>query len=187
MKLLETPISRNDVEQLEVGDVIHLSGTMVTMRDQACRKYVELAKKGAYIPLALEGAAIYHCGPLVVRREKGWIVLSAGPTTSMRVEPFMPEVLQRSKARLVIGKGGVGAETAKALVGIGGAYCEFTGGAGVLAAQAIRRVADVKWLDLGLPEAVWFLEVERFGPLVVTVDSKGENLRAEGRLPRFRR
>jgi fumarate hydratase subunit beta len=147
------------------------------MRDLAHKRYLEWKKAGRHIPFKLEGGVIYHCGPLVKREKDRWIVLSAGPTTSMRMDPFLPRLIKLSKAKIIIGKGGIGKETVRILMKEKAVYCEFTGGTGVLAAQAIRQVLGTYWLDLGLPEGVWVLEVEKFGPLLVTVDSSGRCLR----------
>ena len=107
-------------------------------------------------------------------------MIAAGPTTSMRMESLEPEFLRKFKPRVIVGKGGMGEGTLKALAEVGAVYCHFTGGAGALAAQRIKGVREVHYLDeLGIPEAVWVFEVERFGPLVVAMDSHGRSLYAE--------
>lgn len=148
------------------------------MRDQAHKRYVEYKKSGKFVPIDLNGSVIFHCGPLVRREEKAWVVLVAGPTTSKRMEPFTADLLKLSRVRVIVGKGGMGRLTLRALKKYGAVYCDFTGGAGVLAARSIKKVLDVKWLDLGLPEAVWFLEVKKFGPLIVSMNTEGNDLRA---------
>lgn len=169
---MTTPISEKEVRDLRVGDVFHLSGLLVTARDEAHRKMLE---RGA--PLPLEGLAIFHCGPVVQKKGKVWEVVAAGPTTSARMELFEDEFLRRFKPRVIVGKGGMGQKTAQALREVGAVYAHFTGGAGVLAAQAVKRVREVYWLEeLGIPEAIWVFEVEEFGPLVVTMDSHGRSL-----------
>jgi fumarate hydratase subunit beta len=121
------------------------------------------------------GLAVYHMGPVVRKVGDGWEVISAGPTTSARIEAYEAEFLEKTGAKLVIGKGGMGAKTAEACKRLGTAYAIFTGGAGALAAKSIKKVKGVEWLDLGSPEALWILEVEEFGPLTVIIDSEGRN------------
>ncbi|MCE4611806.1 MAG: FumA C-terminus/TtdB family hydratase beta subunit [Desulfurococcales archaeon] len=173
---LETPISEGEARRLRAGDIVYLTGIVVTARDKAHRRILEYVESGRRLPVDLRGGVIYHCGPHAVKTPGGWVVLAAGPTTSMRMESVMAEVLQATGARLVIGKGGMGSRTLKALMKVGAAYAVFTGGAGSLAALSIKRVVDVHWLDLGVPEALWVLEVEDFGPLIVTMDSRGSSL-----------
>ncbi|MCX8209070.1 MAG: FumA C-terminus/TtdB family hydratase beta subunit [Sulfolobales archaeon] len=170
-----TPLREEDVRTLRVGDIIYLSGIIVTARDAAHRRIVEYLRAGKPLPVDLKGGAIYHCGPVVVRRGDAWKVLSAGPTTSTRLELYEPEVIEKTGLRLIVGKGGMGPKTAEACSKYGAIYAVYTGGAAVLAAQAVREVVGVEWLDLGIPEALWILEVENFGPLVVTIDTAGRN------------
>jgi len=176
---LKTPILEEEVRKMRVGDVLYIDGTIITFRDQAHRRYVEYKKLGKFVPIDLNESVIFHSGPIVKREGKSWVVLVAGPTTSKRMEPFTADLLKLSRVRVIVGKGGMGKQTLEALKKYGAVYCDFTGGAGVLAAQSIKKVLDVKWLDLGLPEAVWFLEVKKFGPLIVSMDTKGNDLRAK--------
>lgn len=176
---LKTPLNPEDVLDLVVGDVVYLSGTVYTARDAAHRRILELSGRGE-LPFELEGAVIYHCGPVVRRTAGGWEVVSAGPTTSARMNPYLEEMLSLG-VRGIVGKGGMRPEP---FVGRG-VYFAFTGGAGSLAAMSIKRVLDVLWLDdLGVPEAVWVFEVRDF-PLLVAIDSTGKSLYSEDRL-RFR-
>lgn len=176
---LETPISEYDVRKLSVGDTVYLSGTIYTARDAAHKRIVELLRTGGEPPFNLRNGVIYHTGPIAVKEAGGWRIVSAGPTTSMRMEQYEHIVIERLGIRMIIGKGGMGTKTAEACKRFGAVYTSFTGGAGVLAAQAIKRVVDVYWLDLGIPEAVWVLEVENLGPLTVAIDSSGRNLYEE--------
>jgi fumarate hydratase subunit beta len=173
------PISEADARKLRVNDVVYVSGTMVTARDQAHKRALEHAKAGKPLPLNLEGLGVYHCGPVMHREGENWVAVAAGPTTSTRMDSYTDEFLKAFKPRIIIGKGGMGKRTADALAEFGAVYCAFTGGAAVLAAKAIKRVSGVEWLDLGMPEAMWILEVEEFGPLVVAIDSHGGNLYAD--------
>ncbi|HIP99259.1 TPA: fumarate hydratase [Candidatus Bipolaricaulota bacterium] len=171
-RVFETPIAEEEVRALAAGDVIYVSGLLFTARDEAHKLLLE---RGA--PFPLEGLALFHCGPVVQKVEGGWRVVAAGPTTSARMELFQAEFLKKFRPRVIIGKGGMGERTLKALGEVGAVYTHFTGGAGALAAQAIRGVKEVHWLEeLGIPEAVWVLEVERFGPLVVAMDAHGRSL-----------
>ena len=171
-KVLTTPISEEEVRGLSAGDVIYVSGLLFTARDEAHKLLLE---RGA--PFPLEGLALFHCGPVVQKVGKGWRVVAAGPTTSARMEIFEAEFLEKFRPRVIVGKGGMGERTLKALSQVGAVYTHFTGGAGALAAQAIRRVKEVHFLEeLGIPEAVWVFEVERFGPLVVAMDAHGRSL-----------
>lgn len=174
-RVLKTPISEEDVRALGAGDVIYISGTMFTARDEAHKVLLERGE-----PFPLEGLALFHCGPVVRKRDGEWEVIAAGPTTSMRMESLEPDFLRRFKPRVIIGKGGMGEGTLRALGEVGAVYCHFTGGAGALAAQRIKGVREVHFLEeLGSPEAVWVFEVERFGPLVVAMDAHGRSLYAE--------
>lgn len=173
---IQTPVDEKEARGLKVGDIVYITGEVVAMRDKAHALAVELSRKGEHLPFRLEGLAVYHCGPLVRRLGRKWLVVSAGPTTSMRMEPFEKEILEKFRPRLIVGKGGMGGETLKALSKVGAAYLAYPGGAGVLAAKAVIKVADVFWYDLGPVEAVWVLKVERMGPCVVAMDSHGNSL-----------
>ncbi len=171
-RILLTPISEQDARNLHVGDTIYLTGTMFTARDQA---HLMMLEHGA--PFCVEGLALYHCGPLVKQDDGKWRIISAGPTTSARMEAFEDRFLERFPVRIIIGKGGMGDRTSAALKKVGAVYTHYTGGAGALAARAISEVTNVYWLsELGMPEAVWALSVVEFGPLTVSMDAHGESL-----------
>lgn len=173
----KTPISEQDARTLKVNDVVYVSGTIVTARDEAHKKALELHKEGKNLPINLEGLAVFHCGPIVKKEGDKWMVVAAGPTTSTRMDQFEDEFIGAFKVRVVIGKGGMGVRTTEAMKKYGAIYGAFTGGAGVLAAKAIKNVKTVEWLqELGMPEALWVFEVEEFGPLTVAIDSHGNNL-----------
>jgi fumarate hydratase subunit beta len=173
---LNTPISEEAVRKLRINDTVYLSGTIVTARDAAHRRALRLHEEGKPLPLNLDGLAVFHCGPLVKKDSDGWRVVAAGPTTSSRMEPFEDEFIKHFGFRVIVGKGGMGKKTADAMKQYGAVYGAFTGGAAVLAAKAIKRVKGVEWSDLGMPEAMWILEVEDFGPLTVAIDTHGNNL-----------
>jgi fumarate hydratase subunit beta len=173
----KTPISEEDVRKLKVNDVLYVTGTIVTARDAAHKKALELFKQGKQLPINLEGAAVFHCGPIVKKEGDKWVVVAAGPTTSTRMDQFEDEFISAFKVRVVIGKGGMGKRTTDAMQKYGAVYGAFTGGAGVLAAKAIKNVKVVEWLqELGMPEALWVFEVEEFGPLSIAIDSHGNNV-----------
>jgi fumarate hydratase subunit beta len=173
---LKTPISEEQIRKLKVNDVLYVTGTVVTARDQAHRRALEYFKEGKPLPLNLEELAVFHCGPVVAKQGEKWIAVAAGPTTSTRMDIFEDEFIKNFKVRVVIGKGGMGKKTTDAMQKYGVVYGAFTGGAAVLAARAIKNVRGVEWFDLGVPEAMWIFEVEEFGPLVVAIDSHGNNL-----------
>jgi len=176
---LTTPLSEKDARQLRVRDEVFISGEVYTARDQAhVRALKEYREKKN--PLSdLEGIPLFHCGPLIIKHNYEWRVVAAGPTTSRRMEEFEDQFLESFNPRLIIGKGGMGKKTLRALGKVGAAYCSFVGGAAVIGAEAIRKVREVRWLDLGVPEAVWIFEVKDFGPLTVTMDSTGKDLYKE--------
>ena len=173
---LKTPISEAEIRKLKTNDTLYLTGTVVTARDQAHKRALEFIKQGKPMPINLKGLALFHCGPVMRKQGEQWITVAAGPTTSTRMELFEPKVIEKFGVRVVIGKGGMGEKTAAAMVKHGAVYCGFTGGAAVLAAKAIKKVKSVQWLDLSMSEAMWVYEVENFGPLLVAIDSHGNNL-----------
>lgn len=172
----KTPISEEDIRKVKVNDVLYVTGTIVTARDQAHRRALEFFKQGKPLPLNLEGLAVFHCGPVVSKEGDKWTAVAAGPTTSTRMDIFEDEFIKNFKVRVVIGKGGMGKKTTDAMSKYGAVYGAFTGGAAILAAKAIKNVRGVEWLDLGTPEALWIFEVEEFGPLAVAIDSHGNNI-----------
>ncbi len=174
---IPTRISESIARGLRVGERVYLTGELLTMRDMAHVRALELLRSGEKLPFSLEGRFIYHCGPLV----KGEEVISAGPTTSMRMERSEAELIRRSGLRGIVGKGGMGQATAAALDDCGAVYLEYPGGAGALAAKAMRGIRGVHWRDLGDPEAVWVIAVEEFGPCFVSMDSHGSSLRNRGK------
>jgi fumarate hydratase subunit beta len=171
-----TPISEEDIRKLKVNDVLYVTGTIVTARDQAHRRALEFFKEGKPLPLSLQGLAVFHCGPVMSKQGDKWVAVAAGPTTSTRMDIFEDEFIKNFKVRVVIGKGGMGKKTTDAMAKYGAVYGAFTGGAAILAAKAIKNVRTVEWLDLGMPEAMWVFEAEEFGPLAVAIDSHGNNI-----------
>ena len=170
---LRTPLSAEDVGKLRVGDVVLLSGVIHTGRDVLHRRLVDHSS-----PVPLGGGVIFHCGPVALRKGEGWTVMAAGPTTSIREEPYQAEVIRRFGVRAVVGKGGMGPRTLAALEECGAVYLSAIGGAAQLYADCIEEVEGVDLLELGVPEAMWHLRVKDF-PAVVTMDAHGRSLHAD--------
>ena len=173
---ISTPISEEETRKFIVRDVIYLSGTIFTARDEAHRRALELASKGMTLPIKVDGLAMYHCGPIVRKVDEKWRIISAGPTTSSRMEMFESDFLRNFKVSMIIGKGGMGPNTTEAMKKHVTVYGTFTGGAGALAAESIIDIEGVEWLDLGIPEALWSFKIKNFGPIIITIDSYGNNL-----------
>ena len=176
----KTPISDTEIRKLKVGDVIYLSGTVITARDEAHGKALELHEKGEKLPIDFNGLGIFHCGPIMRKKANEWTVVAAGPTTSTRMEIFEDKFIEVFRPAVIIGKGGMGDRTSKACQKYGCVYASFTGGAALLGAKGIRKVKGVYWLeDLGMPECLWVYETHEFGPLIVSIDTYGGNLTAD--------
>ena len=172
---LQIPIAKNSIKKLHVGDTIYVTGKVFTARDEAHK--IMLEKNKDKLPFNPSKYALFHCGPLMKKEKGKWYVVSAGPTTSNRMEIFEDDFIMKFGTNLIIGKGGMGEKTAKALQKHVGVYVAYTGGAGALAAEKVEEVEDVYWLDeLGMPEAVWIFRVKEFGPLVVAMDSYGKSI-----------
>jgi fumarate hydratase class I len=175
---LKTPISEEEIRKLKIGDTVLLSGVIATGRDEAHKLMIE--EKPDFIRETLKESVIYHCGPVVKQDEEGnWSFVSAGPTTSMREEPYQADVICEYNLRGVIGKGGMGPKTAAGLKKYGAVYFHAVGGAGTLIANAVKKVVTVHKLEeFGTPEAFWVIEVVDF-PLVVTMDAHGNSIHEE--------
>ncbi|MEI5908564.1 fumarate hydratase [Bacillus spongiae] len=168
---LEAPITEEKIRQLKVGDVVRINGMMYTGRD-AIHKHLSDHEA----PIDLNGQIIYHCGPVMLKDEEGkWHVKAAGPTTSIREEPYQGDIMKKFGIRAVIGKGGMGPKTLEALNEHGGVYLNAIGGAAQYYADCIKEVKGVDLMEFGIPEAMWHLQVEGF-TAVVTMDSHGNSL-----------
>ena len=168
---LRAPITDEQVRALKVGDVVLVSGRMFTGRDAV---HAHLMKHDP--PVDLRGGVLYHCGPVVAKTGEGnWRVTAAGPTTSIREEPYQADILKRYGVRVVIGKGGMGAKTLAGLKESGAVYLNAVGGAAQFYARCIDRVAGVSLMEFGTPEAMWHLDVTDF-PAIVTMDAHGNSL-----------
>lgn len=178
---LKTPVPEEEIRNLRAGDLIYVTGTVITARDEAHLKALELNEKGEAPPVDFKGNGVFHCGPIMQKDDSGeWRVVAAGPTTSARMEIFQDEFIKVYRPSVIIGKGGMGKRTAEACQEYGCVYGAFTGGAALLAAQGIKNVRDVFWLEeMGMPECLWVYDVEDFGPMIVTIDTHGGNLTAD--------
>jgi fumarate hydratase class I len=167
---LEPPLSEEKVRALKVGDVVLINGPMVTGRD-AVHHY--LLHHDA--PCDLRGAVLYHCGPVMLKEGEKWRVVAAGPTTSIREEPYEADIIKRFGIRAVMGKGGMGKKTLAALKEFGAVYLHAIGGAAQFYARCLPKVTGVDLLELGIPEAMWHYEARDF-LAIVTMDSHGNSL-----------
>jgi len=187
MRKIDIPISDEAIRDLTVGQPVALSGVMVTGRDAAHKWLVETFIKQTRLPQdddlqiyealkpLLQGGVIYHCGPVVSGLDtKEYQFVAAGPTTSIREEPYQGDVMRHFNAKGVIGKGGMGPKTLAACAEVPGVYFHAVGGAASLIAQSVTKVLDVFKLEFGVPEAMWVIEVKDF-PAVVTMDSHGNS------------
>lgn len=191
MRELNIPISDEDIRSLKVGDTVALTGLMVTGRDAVHKWMIETFVKKTRQPEGddmevyeaikpiLDGGVIYHCGPVVSGLDTGdYKFVAAGPTTSIREEPYQGDVMHHFNMKGVIGKGGMGAQTLQACHEVPGVYLHAVGGAASLIAQSVEKVLGVHKMDFGVPEAIWVLQVKQF-PVVVTMDSHNGSLHAE--------
>jgi L(+)-tartrate dehydratase beta subunit len=173
-KVLTTPIKDEDLESLNVGDVVYLDGYLVTCRDVAHRRLIELGRE---LPVDLKGLAIFHAGPIVVKKDDGsFEMISIGPTTSMRMEKFEKQFIEQTGVKLIVGKGGMGPETVAGCQEHKAVHAVFPGGCAVLAATKVEEIERAEWQDLGMPETLWVNRVKEFGPLIISIDTKGNNL-----------
>lgn len=191
MNKIQLPFDDPTILALKVGDPLYLSGVMVTGRDTVHKWMVDTFIKKTRPPAGddlqvyqaiqplLAGSCIYHCGPVVSGLDtQEYRFVAAGPTTSIREEPYQGDVMRHFKIQGVIGKGGMGPKTLQACAEVPGVYLHAIGGAASLIAQTVKRVLGVYKLEFGVPEAMWVIEVEDF-PVVVTMDAHGNSLHAE--------
>ncbi len=191
MREIKLPIQDEEIRSLKVGDPVALTGVMVTGRDAVHKWLVETFIKKTrpaleddlrvyeLIKPLLEGSVIYHCGPVVAGLDtKEYRFVAAGPTTSIREEPYQGDVMRHFKVKGVIGKGGMGSKTLAACSEVPGVYFHAIGGAASLIAQSVQRVLGVYKYEFGVPEAMWVIEVKEF-PVVVTMDSHNSSLHEE--------
>lgn len=167
---LKTPVSRETTRSLKAGDVVYISGVMITARDKAHIRMAEYFSSNKKLPFDLKNEVIFHGAPIVKKEGDEWRIIAIGPTTSARMNVQEPAVIEHGVS-LIVGKGGMDRKTLATLHETGAAYCSMTGGTAVLGARMVKKVKKAEWMDLGLAETVWVLEVEDFGPLTVTMDA----------------
>ena len=175
-KILNTPISDEDLKDIKAGDVIYLNGHIVTCRDVAHRRLIEYGRE---LPVNLQGGAIFHAGPIVKKidgKDNKCEMISVGPTTSMRMEKFEKEFIEKTGVKLIVGKGGMGPNTEAGCRENKAIHCVFPAGCAVLAATTVEEIENEYWQDLGMPETLWVCRVKEFGPLIVSIDVEGNNL-----------
>ncbi len=161
------------MRSLRVGDVVLINGEMFTGRDAVHKHLVKNPP-----PVDMNGAVLYHCGPVMLQQNGEWVTKAAGPTTSSREEPYQAGILRDYGVRAVIGKGGMGAKTLAALKECGAVYLNAIGGAAQYYARSVKKVPEVHFLEFGIPEAMWRLRVENF-VAIVTMDAHGNSLHAD--------
>ncbi|MGG3124029.1 L(+)-tartrate dehydratase subunit beta [Priestia megaterium] len=179
-KVLTTPIKDEDLKGIKIGDIIYLTGTLVTCRDVAHRRLIE---EKISLPVDLKGNAIFHAGPIV--RDLGneeYEIVSIGPTTSMRMEKFEKEFIEETGVKLIVGKGGMGKNTEEGCKNHKALHLVFPAGNAVYAATKVEQIREVHWKDLGMPESLWVCEVNEFGPLIVSIDAEGNNIFEENKV-----
>ena len=181
-KILTTPVSDEDLKDIKIGDVIYLNGHIVTCRDVAHRRLIELGRE---LPVDLKGGAIFHAGP-IVRKIEGtddkYEMVSVGPTTSMRMEKFEKEFIAQTGVKVIVGKGGMGPNTEAGCREHKALHCVFPAGCAVVAATCVEEIEDAQWKDLGMPETLWINRVREFGPLIISIDTKGKNLISQNKV-----
>ncbi len=175
-KHLMLPLKEKDVLSLHAGDFVLLTGVIITGRDKLHKFLVKEKLPPKKIPFDLQGSVLYHCGPVVREKFNNYEIVACGPTTSIRVDMYEPEVISRYGLKGIMGKGGMGEQTLKALKENHCVYLHAIGGAAVYLAKKVKKVIGVwKLEEFGIAEAMWALEIENF-PAIVTMDSHGKNL-----------
>ena len=175
-KVLTTPVSKEDLKDIRIGEVIYLTGHIVTCRDVAHRRLIEYGRE---LPVNVRDGAILHAGPITreIKDQPGkYEMVSIGPTTSMRMEKFEKEFIEQTGVRIIVGKGGMKEKTEQGCRENGAIHCVVPAGNAVIAAVEVEEIEEVHWLDLGMPEALWYCRVKEFGPLIVSIDAEGNNL-----------
>jgi fumarate hydratase subunit beta len=173
----QAPLTEEQTRQLNVGDVVYLSGVVHTMRDMGHRRAIDMLARGEKLPFDLQGGMLWHCAPIVRKTPTGkWEVVSAGSTTSSRFTYLGSDLMRRLHLRFIIGKGTMLTKAVETIQELGSCFLNTTGGCAALYAGETEEVVDVHWTDLGLPEAIWVLRMKEFGPLIVGIDSHGQSL-----------
>lgn len=171
---LTTPIADEDIKDIRIGDIVYLNGSMTTCRDVAHRRLVEEHRP---LPIDVSRKAILHAGPIIKANDDGtYEMVAVGPTTSMRMEKFEEDFVRETNVKLIIGKGGMGPGTQAACKKYKALHLVYPAGNAVYAALHVEKIVDAQWKDLGMPETLWSCQVKDFGPLIVSIDTNGDNL-----------
>lgn len=174
-KVLTVPISDADIEGLSAGDTVYISGIIRTSRDMAHLRMKETLDKGQALPFDLQGGVLFHAGPVVEKDGDKWKLRVIGPTTSIRMEPYA-EMVGKLGVKAIIGKGGMAADTLENAAKYKYVYLQAAPGCAVQLAAGVKDISEVIWYELGVPEAVWVMDCEKFGPLVVAMDAHGTSI-----------
>ncbi len=178
-KVLTMPISAEDLKDIKIGDIVYLTGRLVTCRDVGHRRVIEEKRP---LPVDIRGGAILHAGPIIKKLgEDEYQMVSVGPTTSMRMEKFEKDFIRETGVRVVVGKGGMGENTMQGCKEYGALHCVFPAGCAVIAATQVEKIEEVHWTDLGMPESLWVCKINEFGPLIVSIDAQGRNIFEENK------
>lgn len=177
-KILTTPIKAEDLEDIRAGDIIYLTGTLVTGRDDVHHRVVH---EGMASPYDFDGGAIFHAGPIIKETPEENIMISVGPTSSIRMEADAADFIRITGLKVMVGKGGMGPKTTEACQKHKAIHCVFVGGCAVSAASRVEKIEDCFWRELGMPECEWVMKVNEFGPLIVSIDTHGNNLFVENK------
>jgi len=176
-RVIRLPITGDEtIRELRTGDIIYLSGALVTGRDDVHRRCVD---EGIPLPIDIRGGAIFHAGPIVIENSGVYDLVSIGPTSSIRMEAWAADFISKTGIKIMIGKGGMGAKTATACREHRAIHCVYPGGCAVLGAGQVEAVENVYWRELGMPESLWLIRVHELGPLIVSIDTHGNSLFAE--------
>ncbi len=173
---INLPTKVEDLLPLKIGDIVYLNGYIIMARDLAHKRisnYIHEKKPLPHSFNKIKNTALYHCGPIIKKINEKYKIISAGPTTSARMNSVENDIIKLLDIHILIGKGGMKNLDEKNLKVI---YLSYPGGCGAVASRMIKEVIHVEWLDLGSSEAVWFLRVEQFGPLIVAQDISGNSL-----------
>lgn len=176
MKILRSPLSENDVRSLKLGEVVFISGPVITGRDEMHIRALRYLAEGKPVPPEIKNSVLYHCGPIMKRNGDGWDIIAAGPTTSARMNSLESEMISSFGVRAIIGKGGMSSEISETMRDVGCVYLAATGGAAVTLAEGLSSVKGVEWEDLGMAESMWKFETNKLGPLIVAMDAEGNSL-----------
>ena len=177
-KTLVTPITEEDIKDLRIGDIFYLSGVLTTGRDDVHRRVLV---EGVQSPYDFTDGALFHAGPIVREEDGRYQIISVGPTSSIRMEDYEKDFIRQTGVRVIVGKGGMGERTSEGCRLYKAVHCVSIGGCAVSTASQVKKIREVYWQDLGMPEAEWVLEVEEFGPLIVSIDTEGNNLFVENK------